>query len=1289
MHYTRHGIIWRAFVWVSWCLLGMACSDHALPTGQLVEEAPRVASLPQPSAPQAGPASADWSAEVQKRMANGERAIRADGADGFRVVNRKQGLSVRFGQDGQASVLPRAGDGGEVRLGLAGVGRSGASLGRMAESMALGACGSDGALDEMGACLKRLEVKRNGVVEWWESRESGLEQGFVIESRPEGRGLLEVDVAVEGAQVEVAGERASEATLRVDERTSWSYAGLHVEDARGKALESWMARSNEGGIRIVVEDEEAVYPVVVDPVLSAAPDWTTEGDQAGAQFGYSVASAGDVNGDGFGDVIVGAYGYDNGQLVDAGRAYVYLGSASGLGTTAAWTAESNQYEAYFGFSVASAGDVNGDGFGDVIVGAPLFSNGEPYEGRAYVYLGSASGLGTTAAWTAESNQVLPFFGDSVASAGDVNHDGFGDVIIGAYYYDNGETDEGRAYVYLGSASGLGTTPAWTAESDQTDARFGDSVASAGDVNGDGFGDVIVGAPFFSNGENREGRAYVYLGSASGLAASAAWTAESDRVGANFGWSVASAGDVNGDGFGDVIVGAPAYDLGLTNHGRAYVYFGNAMGFAASPTTREGMLYEQFGYSVASAGDVNGDGYGDVIVGGPFGVGNDEGRALVYLGSAMGLGTAAAWTVESDEPGASFGWIAAGAGDVNNDGFGDVIVGAPFYDNGQTEEGRAYVYLGSGCGNGLLNDNEACDDGNPVDGDGCDSNCTVTACGNGVVAGSEACDDGDMTNGDGCDSNCTVTACGNGIITNGEGCDDGNTVSGDGCDSTCLLELGQGCATAGVCGSGYCTDGVCCDSACMGLCRACTAQIKGNGNDGECGNVADGMDRDDECAPDPESTCQQDGFCDGNGACRLWASGTSCGSNACAGNVSKLAICDGLGLCLLDPVGIDCGANGCNPATGQCISQCTNHTDCPADAYCDPSGQCQPKAPLGTACTGSAQCQSAHCVDDVCCNDACDGACQACGADGLCGNAAVGTQDIACAPDPLKPCGFIGECTASGACAIAAAGTGTDCKSPSCTTGAATTYACNGQGGCDVATTTPCGDYQCDTTTCKTSCTSNQDCIMGAYCINGQCKPDTSLGMSCNQNDDCLSDRCLDTTLGTKVCCESDCPIDRDNTCGNTGKCAVTGKCEIASSGTSCGAATCTDGYWSGGKACDGLGSCIADPSSQTDCFHYQCAAEPNSCKTSCSSDADCAYSYACRNGICSTNSCETQPCLEGETCDPTTKTCIAATTIAPTCTCQTPGSSGADLRWSITPLALALLMLRRNRSNAFRRGANP
>jgi len=541
-----------------------------------------------------------------------------------------------------------------------------------------------------------LVAQSDAIVIQYRNDEKGMRQDFIVKRKPDGNGDLRLwlDVEMQGGTVSVAAERISFLTEGGAE--AMRYSDLKVWDARQKRLKARFEKVGDA-VAIVVSDRHAMYPITIDP-LSTVPNWTAESNQADANFGFSVASAGDVNGDGFSDVIVGAYLFDNGET-DEGRAYVYHGSASGLSTTPNWTAESNQANAWFGWSVASAGDVNGDGFSDVIVGARLFDNGETDEGRAFVYHGSAAGLGTTPNWTAESNQVNAQFGVSVASAGDVNGDGFSDVIVSAPLFDNGETNEGRAYVYHGSASGLSTTANWTAESNQAGAQFGFSVASAGDVNGDGFSDVIVGAPRFDNGETDEGRAYVYHGSASGLSTTANWTAESNQAGAQFGFSVASAGDVNGDGFSDVIVGAYLFDNGETDEGRAYVYHGSAVGLGITPnwTAESNQVGAQFGWSVASAGDVNGDGFSDVIVGARLfdNPQTNEGRAFVYHGSAAGLGTTPNWTAESNLVSAQFGRSVASAGDVNGDGFSDVIVGAPFFENGESGEGLAFVYHGSG------------------------------------------------------------------------------------------------------------------------------------------------------------------------------------------------------------------------------------------------------------------------------------------------------------------------------------------------------------------------------------------------------------------------------------------------------------------------------------------------------------------------------------------------------------------------------------------------------------------
>jgi hypothetical protein len=411
--------------------------------------------------------------------------------------------------------------------------------------------------------------------------------------------------------------------------------------------------------------------------LDASPDWMATGEGEANNFGYSVATAGDVNGDGYADVVVGADRYKQ----FTGRVYVYAGSAGGLSATPIFTATGEDVNNHFGYSVATAGDVNGDGYDDIIVGAYHYKE---FTGRVYVYAGNANGLGATPALTITGEGPNSYFGRSVAAAGDVNGDGYDDVIVGAQAYDNWT---GRVYVYAGSPSGVGATPIFTAGGEGPSNSFGRSVGAAGDVNGDGYSDVVVGAHGY--GDFR-GRIYVYAGSADGLGAVPTFTATGEGVDGHFGYSAGTAGDVNGDGYDDLVVGANRQN---EDTGRVYVFAGSSDGLSATPifTATGEAEHDHFGYSVSTAGDTNGDGYDDAIVG-AYGYDDSTGRVYVYSGNANGLSITPILSVTGKGPASSFGRSVGPAGDVNGKGHADLVVGACGYDN---YTGRAYLYLGEG------------------------------------------------------------------------------------------------------------------------------------------------------------------------------------------------------------------------------------------------------------------------------------------------------------------------------------------------------------------------------------------------------------------------------------------------------------------------------------------------------------------------------------------------------------------------------------------------------------------
>ena len=321
----------------------------------------------------------------------------------------------------------------------------------------------------------------------------------------------------------------------------------------------------------------------------AAPLLTAP-SSAGWQYGRSLGGEGDLDGDGYDDLVVGG---DH-------RVWVHYGGVSGPSSRVDRIVDPSGGTGEFGFAVRIAADVTGDGLDDLLVGNPGWDASRGWVG---VYAGDSTGVSATADQTLEGRSAGEWFGVVVAGAGDVNGDSHGDIVVGAHAW-NGIT--GRAYLYAGTGAGLADEPATTLSGIDPLDNFGRSVAGAGDVDQDGYADVVIGG---FNGASGFGQVSVYHGAASGLSTVPATVVRGPSYGAKFGNSVADLGDVDGDGYPDV---------GMGGHGtttRAGVHHGAAAGVStvAMPALTGGVTLGKF---LDGAGDVDGDGYADLLLADP-------------------------------------------------------------------------------------------------------------------------------------------------------------------------------------------------------------------------------------------------------------------------------------------------------------------------------------------------------------------------------------------------------------------------------------------------------------------------------------------------------------------------------------------------------------------------------------------------------------------------------------------------------------------------------------------------
>ena len=970
---------------------------------------------------------------------------------------------------------------------------------------------------------------RTAVVEWYEPRRLGLEQGFTVERACDDRAhALAFEIELRGL---TARPRTAGGAELVDAggTTRLAYTDLAARDATGRALPVAL-EITPAALELRVDTSQAVFPVEVDPLL-----WTQQAKLvaddgvAGDWLGGSVAISGDT-------AIAGALTAKVGNNDYQGAAYVFVRSGAG-----AWTQQQKLVAPdgtggeECGFAVALDGDTAVVGCYYTTVTAGVYN-----QGSARVFVRS----GTT--WTQQQKLVAgdaatqDFFGSAVAVSGE-------SVLVGATYADIGASpDQGAAYVFTRT----GTT--WTEQKKLVapDGAAGEYFGGAVAIDG---ATAVVGAPAHMVATHaKQGAAYVFARTGT------TWTGQQELTATNgaamdrFGSTVSVSGTT-------ALVGAAATN---SQQGAAYAF------------ARSGTSWTQQQKLVAS----------DAITGSFFGhsVALDQDTAII--GDASDTGTTHAYAfARTGVTWSELQKLAASDG-AALDGFASAVsvsgktglVGANAANVGaNAKQGAAYVFqLGLIAGDACAADAD-CGGGHCVDGFCCDSACDG------------ACDVCSAAKGASADGTCSVLpaaspgepACApmtcNGTSPDCAACIDdsecppGHYCAADGsCQaqkaqgSTCSVNAGQDCHQSGcaVCGTGQCVDGVCCDAACSGACEACTAALTGSPDGtcapatattdpdddcgpcalcdgaGACAPVAAGTDPRDRCAADPgyPGSCGADGRCDGQGNCRSVApQGVACGSATCGGGQASGKLCNGAGSCVTDV--LSCGLFQCDAAGQGCLQACTTASDCTAGAFCD-NGACSDKKTAGQLCSAAVECGTGYCADGVCCDSACTGQCEAC--DGAPDPGACAPVDGAPHPGHSACAGTGGDC--GGVCdgvnraSCSYPGADQACGTPSCSAGVAEAAACDGKGKCSAPGSTQCAPYVCAATSCADSCNAATDCTAGYTCDattrsciptpSGKCSADLQQALDADGNvvKDCAPYLCTNGQCGESCSKSNDC-----------------------------------------------------------------------------------------------------------------------------------------------------------------------